>query len=152
MTDSASIFDLSQLRSTEDAERVGPWLTPDQFIFLAGARAALLHAQPLVNGSEKVQLITLASVYREALECVPFIVLAELNVRGHGPLICEATNHFTQFPSSPVEENNFAGGHGAQGDPATPKGLRTKETSVGGHEIAPANSFSNAGGASEPRS
>jgi hypothetical protein len=72
---SEAIFDLGTLRTTDDAERLGPWLTKDQFVFLMGARAALLLAQPRVSGDDSVKLITTASVYREAMELAPFSTL-----------------------------------------------------------------------------
>ena len=103
---SRPIFDLSHLRSTEDAERLGPSLMKDQFLFLMGARSALLLARPLVGPDDRVKLITLASVYREAMELAPY------------PTLCS------------LLKNNFAASHADRGEPGRALGTSAHETAA----------------------
>jgi hypothetical protein len=101
-------LELPQFKSTEDAIRFGANITLDQFIFLKGARAALIaryNDEPDLQ--QKLFIAVQFQLIREALESAPDIVLA-----------------------------HFAARHGVQGDPATPR--ESKPVNGSGHETAAA--------------
>ena len=76
-------LDLPEFHCTEDAEKFGASMSRDQYIFLAGARAALQAQISRPHYSETcddlVVLVTNLQLIREALEAAPHAVLCSLS-------------------------------------------------------------------------
>jgi hypothetical protein len=84
---SASCTGLPNFRNTEEAVRFGQFISRDQFIFLAGARAALQREFYEINSSSQLRapssqlLVVLATkmqLIRECLEAAPHGLLVSL--------------------------------------------------------------------------
>lgn len=124
-----SDLNLPALLNTEDALRFGAAMTRTQYLLLEGARQAIgrmYQASSLAaryankEPARKAWLQQLAAdlafqgqLIREALENAPTLVLASI--------------------TAPIAQDNFAGGHGTQGEPAA--------AYDSAHETAPAKSL-----------
>lgn len=107
-----TLVELPDFKNTEEALRFGQFITRDQFIFLAGARAALKREfrretdLPMdeLDAGRQILIATKLQLIRECLEVAPDKVLASLidsgiSIDGPDPEVPEEDGKLTASPT-----------------------------------------------------